>query len=274
MTNLSALQALSIGPAVDVASCTAGTVHSVFARALNIELRGELWTLLSAERGDVPFGIRVAAHGFDRLGLRSGDRVHVRAGFVGIGTQPMRMVIDCRAAPRWLPVDAPGSLPGIAERLCMVHDAAVAHAFSGSARMAQEVMRGLADPGVLARVVGNGPGATPAGDDVVVGILAVLRSPAAGPRGALAGRALCDAMLPLLRNTTDISAHLLRQAARGQFSRALQELLAAIIGDPERLEQSVQRMMETGASSGADMCMGVLACAPAFLITHCERAAA
>ena len=37
---------------------------------------------------------------------------------------------------------------------------------------------------VLASVVGRGPGLTPAGDDVLVGILAVLSSPHSGLAGA------------------------------------------------------------------------------------------
>jgi hypothetical protein len=37
-------------------------------------IRAEMWTLLAADKADLPFGIRVASADFDVLGLRSGDR--------------------------------------------------------------------------------------------------------------------------------------------------------------------------------------------------------
>jgi hypothetical protein len=128
----------------------------------------------------------------------------------------------------------------------------------------------------LARVIGRGPGSTPAGDDVVIGILAVLAAPAAGQAGAAAARSLSDAMRPWLAGTTDISAHLLRQAASGWVGRNVHELIVALIeGAPtQALQAAVQRVLGTGATSGADLCAGLLACARAFLVTHDERAAA
>ena len=54
------------------------------------------------------------------------------------------------------------------------------------------------------------------------------------------------------------------------------ELIGALVGDSERagLTLAVQRVVATGATSGADLCMGVIAAAPAFLATYVERAAA
>ncbi len=129
---------------------------------------------------------------------------------------------------------------------------------------------------VLPRVLGHGPGATPAGDDVLVGILAVLGSAHSGPAGADAADSLRRALLPLLPRTTDISGHLLRQAAGGSFSRAVHELVAAVIGGraPEPLTDKIERVVETGATSGADMCAGLLAAAAEFLRTDDERVAA
>jgi hypothetical protein len=129
---------------------------------------------------------------------------------------------------------------------------------------------------VLPDVVGRGPGSTPAGDDVLVGILAVLTSPHSDAMGAAAADLLCRSMLPLLPTTTDISGHLLRQAANGLVGRVVHELVCALIGDPasRRLKETVQRVVETGGTSGADMCVGLLACARSFLMNHDERAAA
>jgi hypothetical protein len=129
---------------------------------------------------------------------------------------------------------------------------------------------------VLPRVLGRGPGSTPAGDDVLVGVFAVLGSAHSGPAGAHAADSLRRELLPLLRGTTDISGHMLRQAAGGSFSRAVHELVAMLIGNavPQRLTDTLHRVVDTGATSGADMCAGLLAAAPEFLPTDDERAAA
>jgi hypothetical protein len=146
--------------------------------------------------------------------------------------------------------------------------------------MAYAVMDALerrdASNDALAGVIGCGPGSTPAGDDVLVGILAVLKSPHSGAAGAEAADTLCRSLLPLLPTTTDISGHLLRQAAGGLFGRSVHELVSALIGDCARrhLTETVQRVVEAGATSGADLCVGILACAPSFLLAHDERAAA
>jgi len=146
--------------------------------------------------------------------------------------------------------------------------------------MAHTVMSALSSPDglgeVLAHVVGCGPGLTPAGDDVLVGVLAVLASPQSGVTGAAAAESLGRLILPLLPTTTAVSGHLLRQAASGLFGRPVTELVAALIADtpPRQLRDMVLRVVETGATSGADTCAGVLECAPSFFITHDERAAA
>ena len=129
---------------------------------------------------------------------------------------------------------------------------------------------------VLAKVVGRGPGATPSGDDVLVGVLVVLTSPYSGMAGARAAESLGRALLPLLPTTTDVSRHLLRQATNGLFGRDLHELLTALIGvsSPQQLSDRVRRVIETGATSGADACEGVLAFAPSYFATGNERASA
>jgi hypothetical protein len=264
------LQALSLGHALDLDSPGAGAVHSVFAHAVNIELRGELWTLLSAQRPDLPFGIRVASREFAGFALRSGDRVSVRSGLLGIGSGS-RLVVDCRAAARWMPAAARECAPGLAQRLEVVASAATDRAWPGSASMAQRVTAAWRDAVVLrdtlSGVVGFGPGSTPAGDDVLIGLLAVLTSPRSGAGGAAAARSLTQALLPLLPTTSEISAHLLRQAARGLCSRPVHELVCALLADTDRphLSRAAQRVVETGATSGADICIGMLAAAAAFL---------
>jgi Protein of unknown function (DUF2877) len=280
MSQAARIQALSVGHALDANAAGFGIVNSAFARAVNLMIRAEMWTLLAADKADLPFGIRVASADFDVLGFRRGDPVNVRAGFVSIGSGSTRRVVDCRTAPRWLPAGHNKTEPGLAGRLAVVATAASDRSWHESALMAQaiksalEVSAALGD--VLAKVVGRGPGSTPSGDDVLVGILAVLNSPHSGAAGARAAKSLGRAILPLLWTTSDVSGQLLRQAMKGLFSRDVHELVMALLGNPppEQLRNTIQRVIETGATSGADTCMGLLAFAPSFLIPREERATA
>jgi hypothetical protein len=265
--------AVSIGPALDLDSTGHGVVHSVFRHAVNLTIRAELWTLLAEHRADLPYGVRVALSSFDRLRLRCGDRVTVRSGFVGIG---LRLVADCRAVPRWVPACGKERMPGLEHRLAIVATAVRNRSWHDSALMAHAVRLAVNDATalgeVLAEVVGRGPGLTPSGDDVLVGVLAVLTSPHAGAGGARAVESLGRALLPLLPTTTDVSAHLLRQAMNGLFCRDLHELVSALIGaaSAPQLSEKIRPVMEIGATSGADTCEGLLAFAPSYF----ERASA
>lgn len=236
-------------------------MHSGFETAVNLLIGGELWTLLEASRPDAPLGIRLEFR-MAGLGLEPGDRVTVRAGYLRVGD----WTIDCRCAGRWSPCRWGEPVSGLAARLALVEGVARPRALSESADMAGAVMAALrgtdAEIGNVVRtVVGRGPGLTPAGDDVLVGVFALLTSGAAGEVGAIAAARLASAVEPLLHTTTEISGHLLRQAARGLPGRALHDLGQALGegASHERTSTALQRVLATGATSGADASLGVAA---------------
>jgi hypothetical protein len=264
------LQAVSIGPTLNHDAVVTGAVHSLFPHALNMVVGDDLWTLLPVGKSDMPFGIRVAADTLASLPICPDDRVFVRGGFLAVGTQAV--VVDFRAAPHWR-VSRPTRLaPGLEERLAIVAHAAAANAWRESSVIASDVTtylaneaRGLAD--LLTQVVGRGPGLTPAGDDVLAGILAILALPQAGDRGQATRATLTSLLRTLLPMTTSLSGHLLQQAAAGQFSKAVHELLFTLVAGPSiaDLMCAIANMLTIGATSGADMCMGVIAAARNFL---------
>lgn len=269
------IQAISLGHALDADVPGRGVVHSAFRRAVNLTLGADLWTLLTEDKTDVPLGIRVPLTSFEALGLRRGDPVHVRAGYLGIGS---RVIVDCRATRRWTPVRASEARPGLVRRLEVVAAATRGRSWHASAAMAQELKSAAHDANllqpILAGVIGRGPGATPSGDDVLVGVLAVLKSPHSGSAGAKMADLFGRLLLPLLPRTTEVSGHLLRQAANGWFSRDLDELVDGLIGSAptDELSKRVRRVIDTGATSGADACEGLLAFAPTFVRTQREGA--
>ena len=255
------LQALSLGREVDVWRPRTGVVHSVFKHAANLLVAGEMWTVLDEDRPDAPFGIR-SAHRHGGFPLKVGDRVDVRAGFVSVG----HVTLDCRTASRWAPTRWAQPAAGLAVRLSTVEHAARPRAASESAGMSHAVMDALggsdaALAAVVRRTVGRGPGLTPSGDDVIVGILALLTSGAVGSAGDHATVRLAEALAPALATTTDISRHLLHQAVRGWPGRALHDLGKALVeGAPHEIfSDALALVLDTGSTSGADACMGFAA---------------
>lgn len=273
------LQAVSIGPMLDHEAVVTGVVHSCFPHALNMIVGDDLWTLLSVGKSDLPFGIRVAAETFAGLRIRQGDKVFVRGGFLAVGRQTV--VVDFRAAPRWR-VPRPRKLtPGMEERLAIVARVAAAKAWRESKMTARDITAFLAhDAGTLAdkvaRVIGRGPGLTPAGDDVLTGILAVLTLPQADRHMHAARGTLTRLVRTLLPMTSSLSGYLLQQATNGQFSKAVHDLLFALVEAPSvaDLMRAIGNVLAVGATSGADVCMGVVAASDRFLAMNVFEEAA
>jgi len=119
----------------------------------------------------------------------------------------------------------------------------------------------------LLDLVGLGPGATPSGDDVLVGLVAGLHG---------AGTPFAEAVLSWLRaepaatwaRTTPLSAHLLRDALDGDVADPLATFVS-LLADPgasaDALANARTAVLATGATSGADTCVG-LALAGSLLI--------
>ncbi len=271
------LQALSLGCKVDVWRPQTGVVHSAFERAVNLLMDGEMWTVVGVARQDAPFGIRLAPGGRSvGLDVRTADGVHVKAGYVGIG----KVVLDCRTASCWSPARWAQPASGLDARLSAMEHKATQRAWPESADMASDVAHALCESDaelavVVRQTVGRGPGLTPSGDDVLVGILAVLTSGAAGPAGVRATSRLVRALTPVVASTSDVSRHLLTQAARGLPGRALHDLGKGLMeGVPDDvLADVLDLVLDTGCTSGADACVG-LAAASRFLFLNPERLAA
>jgi hypothetical protein len=102
------------------------------------------------------------------------------------------------------------------------------------------------------RLIGLGPGLTPAGDDVMAGTVAglvLLGHPgaerfAAGVYALAAGR------------TTELSRALLRHAALGQVSGEYGAVLHGLVGE-RPLAPAVARLLATGSTSGRAMALGL-----------------
>ena len=111
-----------------------------------------------------------------------------------------------------------------------------------------------ADAHAAYRVLGLGAGLTPAGDDIVAGVLAVL---------AIAGR-LDDSVREAVQTsartrTTALSAALVAAAGRGEMIPQAARLLSTMAaGDPpERVTAAAHALFAVGSTSGHDLAAGM-----------------
>ena len=282
------LRAATLGPEVPSGEF-AVRVHSVFRAAVNLRPpEGGLLSLLSAEVGDVPRGVRLtSAEDFAALGLATGDAGVFGAEAIVLERSGGRgaLRIDCASARR-LAGSAPPARRGDGRRwragLARLDalqkraatDLRVAPLLLGEApvgAMSERLTHAALDLGrsvragrrdamcdAAARLVGLGPGLTPAGDDFLCGFLAAAYSRCvARPAPSRRLASFAEAMRPLLGGTTDISAAFLRSALAGRFSRPLAALAEACADAPDGdLDSAILRLAEVGHSSGLDAATG------------------
>ena len=111
---------------------------------------------------------------------------------------------------------------------------------------------------LVRRLLGVGPGLTPAGDDVLAGLLVGLWS-----FGQRAERLRLAVLAGLSAGTTDLSAALLRCAAGGESIPQVNQLLRTMSGSAwqGRLDHAMYDLVRVGHTSGTALATGVLAAA-------------
>lgn len=272
------LHAVSVGARMATGHFT-GAVHSVFGRACNLTLEGGgMLTLLAAEFGNVPHGARLdvpPGFAFDRT-LCRGERLGCRGGVVRFAAAGLTVRLS--GAPRWhaalddLTVDL--GQPRVAAAWALTRSAmqrrARAHVSDtpGVAKARREALRDAvgalrlhaAETAVM-RLVGCGPGLTPAGDDLLVGFLAGLRATAGR---CTARRAFLRKLNTIVRGgaagTNPVSRTYLEQASDGAFAEPLACLTRCVAEGAEEplVEAAAQAALAVGATSGADGVRGLL----------------
>jgi hypothetical protein len=258
-----------------------GRVHSVFARAVNVIVPdGSLLTLASRAMDDAPDTLVVDLPTFDGRRVAVGAPVATREGALLVGQV---LAIRSDGARPWVPMlpryparDAQlrRNLDVVREHLAGLHGGSDGVALTGSsaagiaasallARHTAALGRALelADAGA-ARVqaealVGLGQGLTPSGDDVLLGLFAVLHLPG-GP---------CEPLRDLGRQVLARAAHrthaislcALRAAAEGRVRARIVALLSALTsGERETTLKTLRAVLAIGSTSGHDIVAGIV----------------
>jgi len=245
------LAAVTVGSQLPTTDFDA-VVRSVFQHSSNIQLTdGRLATCTTIDYFDMPRGIRVdTAQGFCfASALRAHSSAHCRGGILRF--QASAMKIDLRRAPTWTGTFAPKTRPSSRLLEDLWWTALADYPFPLASCCAAG--RHLAE--LPSRLIGRGPGLTPAGDDLLAGRLAAPMLLAPGGRSS---RTLCRQTRKHLSATNEISAQMLYDATHGLFIEPIISFMSALYGNGS-VKRAARNLRAVGATSGQAMLLGVLA---------------
>jgi hypothetical protein len=274
----------------------AGRIHSIFRRAVNVDLADTMLALLSDELPRMPNSVRLPSAEAHVLFSNLKPHMAVWVGDGKLHIPACDFSLHLPAQPPWEPRPAiathhwsrevvaqhipllaryvleqsrPGGLASLLGPLLLGQSAPE----TPLAQMALPMLRLLAraswqqNTTEIAQAVrglaGLGPGLTPSGDDVLAGFAAVmaLLSPYlsidAASREHIAAHIAAEAQA----RTTRLSAILLAHAARGEVAEHLGEMLLALASPPESSSivlRAADRLLAFGETSGSDTLLGVL----------------
>ena len=285
-----ALEALKSG--------AAGEVHSVFERTFNILIGGELVGVAQSGVSRNPINLITdipASESMSALGVCKGMRVQKVGGRLLIGEV---LEISLEGAELWQPktraekcldsksikrnlelakklaADKAGR-EGLGQLLSRVDEISASKVnltpdLSAVARAVLPLLVQLLDAvksedirgvgRVTQKLIGLGPGLSPSADDALSGFMAALWWVSHSVnRGVDSMEEINRTIVDQASNTTLLSRQLLQHAARGEVNERVQEFLETILsGAPSDVSTKVDRVLEIGETSGADMMVGLL----------------
>ncbi|MCL2127145.1 MAG: DUF2877 domain-containing protein [Treponema sp.] len=243
-------------------------VHSAFNRVINISTGAGLLSVAAEGIGGSSAFLTVQGGRVD-CGVPAGGRCFIQAGKMRLADH----TINFKNAPLWKgPVTKGYRYSGIKRENIAAFKAVLdrkAAPQSAWRYMNCDSPEGLRNrwPGLEAvrrlrqnpleaeNLIGLGQGLTPAGDDMLVGFLAVVNH-SSGNRAF--ARRLRGAVSGALRKTADISAQALANALACDYHEYVQNCLRDVCeGEKEEVYISASSLINMGASSGSDIACGM-----------------
>jgi hypothetical protein len=243
------------------------TMPAAVYLSVSTDRGGDVVAVLTSDAARLPLGCVLfrGSNGRPLVALPPGAPAEVGGGRIVVGDLAVSAAAWWDPRPR-LPSSRPALLPeGVRQLRNALYGEGVPHsaftlpglptgpggplaALRGAVRRA-DLEAALRTAG---RLVGLGPGLTPAGDDVMAGTVAglVLLGHPAAQRFAAGVYALAGG------RTTELSRALLRHAACGRVSAEYAAVLHGLVGE-RPLGRAIEGLLATGSTSGRAMALGM-----------------
>lgn len=261
-----------------------GSVLACFEHSLYLKLAAGVLACVGEERiGCGPLNVCIQAGEWPRVSRCAlGETVRATTHEIVIGS---RTVLDLTESAPWRPgpIDRHERSPLTVDRFvnrtlaCAPKDGLFRAVFDASslsldapiARMAHPAIVALRawmrrfgpgvgvplPPAVVANLIGLGPGLTPSGDDLLAGVLMMLRAVSMNDHGA----ALWSFIGPKLdAGTNEISRAHLFAASQGEGHAAIHDVIEALLTGSNRLVPALEGIDQLGHTSGWDAAAGLL----------------
>lgn len=247
---------------------TVARVRGVSGPACYLDADGLIVVVEGADGAGLPNAVRVTHPARPPLQLGVDDRVVFGRGALAVGGRelPVRRWWDPYVRVGSSRLDAAAVAVATATLRSAARGVDSSMAMPSDSSTLARVLRtrddaGLADAAIA--LLGRGPGLTPAGDDVLAGLLAALRvlgptlPVAVADRVAATADVLAAAVTgPARERTTALSAQLLAHADRGAVALPVADVLRAVAGRGG-LVASASRLARVGHTSGSDLLTGI-----------------
>ena len=219
-------------------------VHSSFNRSMNIKIDDRLIHLGKEEDGVSPFSICISRDSVDRLvdKFKIGDRLSTE-------------LFDFENAYIF---DPKLSVYGWKENLVINTDILKSIIeINPNWKSGLDDNIDINDENFPDRIIGKGLGLTPSGDDILVGLLAILQ--ATGKNIELVEKIKNSIENNGKSRTTDVSYEYLHYAVQDKFSKSVKEAcIDLIMGDKFKALNSAIELINMGHTSGVDTLRGIL----------------
>jgi len=272
-----------------------GRVEGVYSRALNVLFGHRMLCLVRPDVGRSPINVVLdvgEGASLDSVGVSPGMEARAEGGALVIGGGAVTVKLPPPSdapvpRPRRLRVRRARSNLRLLKREVLTHGnlAGLRGILSASGPARRPTARTAPNPlgqmvrafeardlapisGAARRLIGLGPGLTPAADDLLSGLMMsnLLTSRALGLADGFAERANERVLSEAEGRTTRLSREFLAQASKGSGGEHAEGLLDAVLfGGPEDVGHAARSLFRFGATSGTDTALGILLGAGAAL---------
>jgi hypothetical protein len=240
------------------------TVHSVFDKVINISAAAQMLSVAANGIGGSSAFLVLPDKAVD-LGVLAGERCVIQAGRLVIGSN----TISFDNAPLWRgPVSKEYKHKVIkkdniaAFKAVLDRKAAAESAWSSVNSDAESRFQGLKaikelrqNPFLARNLIGLGIGLTPAGDDMILGFLAMVNHTCENEEYV---SELHNAVSDSLPNTVDFSKIVLANALDYDYHELIQNCIRDLCeGEKENVYISAASLINIGATSGSDIACGM-----------------